>query len=147
MIRIERGKEVAPGTWEYFIPSLLLFGTSRQPLLDACRQIKRALGPTKSAGERAGVYRAGKSQSDISCLVLKGAALTVSEPTNGKIKFAKFQEFDSSIFGTNEAPTISAPPRARSTNSTHEPAPGRPVERATPVTGKVTGAGIGTANL
>ena len=103
MIRIERGKEVAPGIWEYSIPSLHLFGKSRQPLLDACRQIKRALGPTKSAGERAGVYRPGKSQPDISCMVLDGAALTVSEPSNGRIKFTKFHEFDSSVFKAKEA--------------------------------------------
>jgi hypothetical protein len=102
MIRIERGKEVKPGIWEYSIPSFDLRGRSRQPLLDACRQIKRALGPTKSAGERAGAYRSGKSQPEISCLVLDGADLTVSEPSNGRIKFVKFQKFDSSAFRTSE---------------------------------------------
>jgi hypothetical protein len=106
MIRIERGKEVKPGIWAYTIPSLGLSGKSRQPLLDACRQIKRASGSTKSAGERAGVYRPGKSQSDISCMVLDGAALTVSEPSNGRIKFTKFHEFDSSVFKAKEAATI-----------------------------------------
>jgi hypothetical protein len=94
MIRINRGNEVAPGIFEYGIPSLSLSGKSRQPLLDACRQIKRALGPTKSAGERAGVYRPGRSVPDISSEVLAGANLTVSEPSSGRIRFAKFQEFD-----------------------------------------------------
>src|ERR1035441_7700370 len=94
MIRIERGREVAPGIWDS-IPSLgLMSGKSRQPLLDACRQIKRALGPTKSAGVRAGVYRSGYTEVDISCLVLDGAELTVSEPSRGNIKFVRFQEFD-----------------------------------------------------
>jgi hypothetical protein len=100
MIRVDRGEEVAPGIFQFSIPSLHLFGKSRQPLLDACRQIKRALGSTKSAGVRAGVYREGKSQPDISCLVLYGADLTIFEPSNGKIKFAKFQEFDQSALKT-----------------------------------------------
>jgi hypothetical protein len=34
-------------------------------------QIKRTLGPTKAAGERAGVYRPDHSEPDISCLVLE----------------------------------------------------------------------------
>ena len=94
MIRIDRGREVAPGIWEYSIPSLGLSGKSRQPLLDACRQIKRALGPTKAADERTGVYRPDHTEPDISCLVLEGAELTVSEPSRGNIKFVRFQEFD-----------------------------------------------------
>jgi hypothetical protein len=105
VIRIERGREVAPGIWEYSIPSLCLSGKSRQPLLDACRQIKRALGPTKAAGERAGVYRSGDTEPDISCLVLDGADVTVSEPSNGKIRFVKFQKFDSSVLKAKEAKT------------------------------------------
>lgn len=105
MIRVERGREVAPGIWEYSIPSHGLGGKSRQPLLDACRQIKRTLGPTKSAGERAGVYRPDHTEPDISCLVLDGADLTVSEPNNGKIKFTKFQKFDSSVLKAQEAKT------------------------------------------
>jgi len=103
MMRIERGREVSPGIWEYAVPELGLNGKSRQPLSDACRQIKRALGPTKSAGVRAGVYRPGHTEPAISCLVLAGANLTVSEPSRGNIKFVKFQEFDSSVFKTKEA--------------------------------------------
>jgi hypothetical protein len=102
MIRIDRGREVAPGIWEYSIASLRLFGKSRQPLLDACRQIKRALDPIELAGRRAGVFRDGKAEPDISCMVLKGAELTVAEPSNGKIHFTKFREFDSSAFRANE---------------------------------------------
>jgi hypothetical protein len=94
MIRIERGREIRPGVWIYSIPSLRLCGKSRQPLLDACRQIKRALGPTKSAGARAGVYGPGDTEPAISCLVMDGASLSTFEPSRGKIAFAKFQEFD-----------------------------------------------------
>ncbi len=103
MIQIERGKEVSPGIFEYSIPSLGLCGKSRQPLLDACRQIKRALEPTELAAARAGVYRDGHAEPDISCPVLKGAELTVAEPSKGRIHFAKFTEFDSSVFRTEEA--------------------------------------------
>jgi hypothetical protein len=98
MIRIDLGKEVKPGIWEYSIPSVGQGGKSRQPLLDACRQIKRVLGATKAAGAYAGVYRPGRTEPDIFCPVLDGAELTVSEPSNGNIRFAKFQEFDGSVF-------------------------------------------------
>jgi hypothetical protein len=104
VIRVERGKEAAPGIWEYTVPELGLSGQSRQPLLDACRQIKRALGSTKSVGAYAGVYRSGHAEPSISSSVLAGADLTVSEPSSGNIKFAKFQKFDSSVFKTKEAP-------------------------------------------
>jgi hypothetical protein len=96
MIRIELGLEVGPGIFEYTIPSLQICGRSRQPLFDACRSIKRAVGPTEEAEERAGVFRDGKAEPDISCLVLKGAELTVVKPNLGKIHFSKFREFDSS---------------------------------------------------
>jgi hypothetical protein len=103
VIRVERGREVAPGIWEYSIPSLALCGRSRQPLLDACRQIKRAVDATELAGKHAGVFRDGKAEPDLSCLVLKGAEITVAEPSNGKIHFTKFREFDSSAFQIKEA--------------------------------------------
>jgi hypothetical protein len=102
-IRVERGKEAAPGIFEFSVPSLRLFGRSRQPLLDGCRLVKRTLGLTELAGVRADVFREGQTEPDISCPVLKGAELTVAEPSNGKIAFAKFRKFDSSVFMTNES--------------------------------------------
>jgi hypothetical protein len=96
MIRIELGKEVSPGIFEYSVRSLGLIGKSRQPLLDACRQIKRALGSTKAAQARAGLYRPGRTTPDLHCVVLIGAGLSVTEPSNGRIHFAKFQEFSRS---------------------------------------------------
>ena len=72
MIRIERGLEVAPGIWEYSIPSLRLFGKSRQPM---CRRIK-AMGA--GTGERVGIFRDGRSEPDMSCLVEVGAREPVS---------------------------------------------------------------------
>jgi hypothetical protein len=90
MIEIFRGAETNPGIWEYSVPSLALCGKSRQPLLDACRQIKRALGPT---AQRAGLFREGRDIPDISCPVEAGAALTVEETTHGSPRFRKFKPF------------------------------------------------------
>jgi hypothetical protein len=91
MIKIVRGAEASPGIWEYSVPSLALSGKSRQPLLDACRQIKRAVGST---ADRAGVFREGSEVADISCLVEAGALLTVSERDRGGVRFEKYREVD-----------------------------------------------------
>lgn len=88
MIEIIRGAETRPGIFEYSVPSLALCGKSRQPLLDACRQIKRALGATT---ERAGLFREDRDTPDISCPVEAGAMLTVSERDKGGIRFEKYQ--------------------------------------------------------
>lgn len=92
MISIIRGAESSPGIWEYSVPSLALCGQSRQPLLDACRQIKRAVGPTAM---RAGLFREGRDVPDISCPVEAGAALTVEETTCNAPRFRKFKPFPS----------------------------------------------------
>jgi hypothetical protein len=89
MIRIVRGSEVSPGLWEYTVPSLSLSGRSRQPLLDACRQIKRAGGDPRTP---AIIYREGVEYPDMSTTVGYGAGLTVSETDKG-IRFVKFKEF------------------------------------------------------
>jgi hypothetical protein len=96
MIRINLGKETAAGIFEYAIPSLGLHGKSRQPLLDACRQIKRILGLTEEAQEHAGLYRPGRTTPDLHCAVLVGAEWTVSEPSSGRIHYVKYREFDRS---------------------------------------------------
>jgi hypothetical protein len=89
MIRIERGAETSPGIWDYCVPSLRLCGRSRQPLLDACRQIKRVGGATDAA---AGVYREGMDAPDISCRVEVGAETTVSDTDRG-VKFVPYRPF------------------------------------------------------
>jgi hypothetical protein len=76
MIRVERGAEISPGVYAYTPPSLGVSGQSRQPLLDACRQIKSLLGPT---GQLAGLFREGHSDWDTRCRVDVGAELTVKE--------------------------------------------------------------------
>jgi hypothetical protein len=90
MIRVERSAEISPGVFAYTVPSLGLSGRSRQPLLDACRQIKTLLGPT---GQFAAVFREGHSGCDIFCRVDVGAELTVKEETAGGIRFAKHKPF------------------------------------------------------
>ena len=86
MIRVERGTEISPGVFAYTVPSLGRSGRSRQPLLDACRQIKSLLGTT---GQLAGLFREGHSEWDIRCRVDVGAELTVKEESAGGIRVAK----------------------------------------------------------
>ncbi len=90
MIRVERGAEKSPGVFAYAVPSLGLSGRSRQPLLDACRQIKSLLGPT---GQLAGLFREGSSDRDICCPVDVGAEFTVKEESAGGIRFARYKPF------------------------------------------------------
>jgi hypothetical protein len=97
MIRVDRGKEVKPGIFEYSVTGLGIQGRSPQPLLDACRQLQRILGPTS---ERAGLFREGRSGPDISYRVDKGAQLTVREDRRKGPLFEKFKPFDHQITAT-----------------------------------------------
>jgi hypothetical protein len=110
MIKIIRGAEVdgpkgeaagrRHGTWAYRAPGYpLVCGYSRQPLLDACRQLKSLYGLT---GEGAQLFREGRDTPDISCGVDVGAATTVREPANGGIGFVKYVAF-SNVFGPEPA--------------------------------------------
>ena len=90
MIGVEIIEEVRNrGTFRYRVPPLVLEGQSRQPLLDACRQIKSLLGPTN---QLAGLFRKGRSEPEISCSVRWGTAHTVRD--DGRIRFAKYRESD-----------------------------------------------------
>ena len=92
--KIIRGAEVKPGVFEWKGASPVciqaLSGRSRQPLLDACREIKRTTGATK---EVAAIFREGREHADMFCPVETGAGLTVSEPDKGIPKFVKYAEF------------------------------------------------------
>jgi hypothetical protein len=70
MIRVELGAEIRPGVFAWSVPSLSLSGESRQPLLDACRQLKPLLDDTR---QFAGLFRPGKSSWDARCSVEWGA--------------------------------------------------------------------------
>jgi hypothetical protein len=86
MIRVIRGREVdgpegekdgkrRHGVFEYHaLRYSLVCGYSRQPLLDACRQLKSLYGLT---GGRVGLFREGRDTPDLSCSLEVGAATTV----------------------------------------------------------------------
>jgi hypothetical protein len=103
MIRIERGREVAPGIWEYAIPELGLSGRSSAPLLDACRAIQAILGDP--CHRQAGIWREGLDQPDMVCPVDVGAKYRVAEDVKSGPRFKIYQPFDSSVFRTREKET------------------------------------------
>lgn len=80
--------------FRWSVPSLNLQGQSRQPLLDACREIKSILGDT---AERAGLFREGRDTPDISCPVNAGAVLTVEDSVKG-VTFRKYRPFNTAAF-------------------------------------------------
>ena len=69
-----------------------------KPLLDACQAIKSILGDTT---ERAGLFREGHIEPEISCRVDEGAGFTVVERREGGMRLEKFRPFDPQI--RNEA--------------------------------------------
>jgi hypothetical protein len=90
-IKVQLGDEVAPGVWQYSVARPHLEGRSRQPILDACRQLKSMGAPTH---ERVALFRRGFSDPDISCTVGVGAATTVLEDRRLGPRFGTFQPFD-----------------------------------------------------
>lgn len=89
MIRVYLGEEVERhGKWRWHVPGSSLSGLSRQPLLDACRAVKRTDGAT--ATQQIGLYRQGKDQFDMTCRVDWGADRTVDESIT---RFARWKEF------------------------------------------------------
>ena len=77
MIRVELGEEIGNrGVWRWTCPRYGLQGRSRQPLLDACREIKRMGGD--NAG-RVGLFREARSVPSLTCTVGWGAGKTVDE--------------------------------------------------------------------
>ena len=116
MIEIIKGAEVdgskgeagphRHGVFAFHAPRYpLVCGFSRQPLLDACRQLKSLYG------EIAGLFREGRDTPDISCSVEVGAATTVQEPSNGVIRFGKYVDL-SKVFPRALAAPVEATARA-----------------------------------
>jgi hypothetical protein len=93
-IRVERGAEIRPEVFAYkvVVGEVEIRGQSRQPLLEACRQIKPLLGkPLESASAvTAAIYREGKDEPDLTCSVEWGAAHYVFEDDAG-IRFRQRQ--------------------------------------------------------
>jgi hypothetical protein len=92
MYRVRLGTEIRPGKFQFSgeVDTAPYSGVSSQPLLDACRAIKRMGGDTRAY---AALFRAGRSDWVLRVKVGVGAGLTVVEKSRC---FAKFQEFDPS---------------------------------------------------
>ena len=85
MIRVELGEEVnRHGRWRWICPRYALRGVSRQPLLDACREIQSMGGDTALL---VGLFREARSTPDMKCSVGWGASHTVREDVT---RFAKW---------------------------------------------------------
>ena len=95
MIRLELGKEVKAGIFEWSIPEFGAAGQSRQPMCDAARVIKRMGADPKNF---LGMFRVGRSVADLTARVGVAAGLTVSEPNKGCARFVRWQEFDAGCF-------------------------------------------------
>lgn len=85
-ITAKRGKK---GTWPYKVGGRLMGGFSRQPLLDACRQLK-AMGEPEAAP--IGLFWLDSTVWSVRTTVGAGAALTVEETDRG-IRFRRFRDF------------------------------------------------------
>jgi len=100
MIRVELGKEVRSvnkaSKWRWSIASVAgesLSGLARDPLLDACRALKRmGVKPHVSAGlyRRGRVDAEGRPVPDMTCMVGDGAMLTVKENEKKGPRLAKW---------------------------------------------------------
>ncbi|MGY3615686.1 hypothetical protein [Bradyrhizobium sp. USDA 10063] len=94
MIRIELGEETdranhkRHGIWHWCCPHPPLSGYSRQPLLDACRELQRIGVDSR---ERVALFRPGCDRPELSCTVAAGAGTTVDEAGP---RFRKFEPFD-----------------------------------------------------
>ena len=102
IIRIEI--EEKDGSWVYKYqvafpgqPSRILEGSSRQPMLDACRELK-SMGEALSA--KCGLFRKGSSEPDLIGVVGPASELTVSDPARGGgPKLSKWQPRDPGSWG------------------------------------------------
>ena len=96
MIRVDLGEEVPQlnkaSKWHWTVPMLGLEGLSREPLLDACRAVKRTGGPFRTTAT-IGLYRPGEERPVLFCSVGVGAATTVLENEKKGPRFVKWRKF------------------------------------------------------
>ncbi len=92
MIRVELGPQTKPGVWQFTVPSLRTGGKSSQPLLDACRLIKRMGGDLHVP---VGLFNAGADEPRlVAKSVDAGARLSVSELKAGNgPSFVPYRQF------------------------------------------------------
>ena len=94
MIRVEIEEDGHTGRYLVCIPSHRLSFKSRQPLLDACREIKSMGGDTSAV---CGLFRKGRGEPDLKCTVEWGSGRVVSESA-GRPRFQKFRPFERGAF-------------------------------------------------
>lgn len=87
--KVMLGQEIRGGVFEYSVQGLSVSGQSREPMLDACRQIKSLGGDTAA---EAYLFRPGKSEPDLIANVGRAAELTVIERAS-RPKFEKWKPF------------------------------------------------------
>jgi hypothetical protein len=93
------------GVWRYSVDGTPIEGLSRQPLLDACRQIKSLYGATAA---HAGLFHAGSDTPSLTCSVETGAKTTVSEGQRHGPVFTKFKAFAVARHGHAGKPAFAA---------------------------------------
>jgi hypothetical protein len=80
------------GRFAFYVPMYPeISGSSRTPMLDACRALK-ALGVDTET--KCGLFREGRSEPDLTCTVGAGAALSVAERDKGIPRFTKYEAFE-----------------------------------------------------
>ncbi|MET0705359.1 MAG: hypothetical protein ABWY82_00730 [Tardiphaga sp.] len=90
MIRVELGEEIRQrhkaSKWRWRVQERGLEGFSREPLLDACRELKRT---GELLAKPVGLFREGRSVPDLTCTVEAGAGVTVREHAKAGPYFIK----------------------------------------------------------
>ena len=115
MIRVMLGEEYggwrsvgcgfSHGVWHWYVRlgqngnASTLEGYSRQPLLDACRELQRIGTPLTSP---VGLFREGRSKPDLFCTVEAGAGLTVREDVTRFCKWKPYPMGARHLKGTKE---------------------------------------------
>jgi hypothetical protein len=107
MIEVERDEKPVKGRWYWRVRDgwgargrAKICGYSRQPLLDACRALKR-MGVEPSEGIR--VFRKGRSDFDLQTTVGFGSSQTVLETSKVGPRFVKFRPFEGIDDGAMES--------------------------------------------
>lgn len=93
MIKIERKLTPRNGKFEWRCLSSewsAIRGVSTEPMLDACRALKRA---GALPVERVSLFREGRSEPDLTCTVGWGASHTVEESRKVGPRFVKYREY------------------------------------------------------
>lgn len=99
MIKVERDERSVNGRgrkWHWRVQEYGLKGTSREPLLDACRELLKIGVPR---GAEVGTYRPGRTEWDLRTTVGYGASRTVSENETQGPRFVKYAPF---VRGTSQ---------------------------------------------